>query len=209
MRSTLFAAVLAAFPFVVSLPAQRAAAGLDADRKVSTFVVYEDGQPPLAAVAIAYTPAAWRAGYDEVVAQMSAANYTRLGKGWWATLEVAGAITIGGTRVAAGTYYLGLQVDQAGVLHLLLFESKRMLQQRVMSAATPLYRGDVKADLVAPLVLVKDARKESAANLVIEVVAGEKEPAKGTFVIRWGTHEATAALTFDLGVGKEGAGGKK
>lgn len=208
MHRALLASLLAALPFVVVLPAQEQRGGPDVDRRSFTVVVHADDQPALAAVSIAYSAPAWQQSYDDMLASLKGSNYSRLGKDWWTTFDTIGALEISGIRIEAGSYYLGLRVDDGGAFSLLLFDSRRAMQERLLPAATPLYTGAAKADLTVPLTFARNTRKELAAKLEIEIVKDAKTPTQGTFVIRWGRHEATASLRFELGP-IEGGRGKK
>ena len=208
MRTTLFPAVLLALP-LVALPAQQVTGSSDQDRRTSTVMVQTEDRGVLAAVSIAYGAPAWREEHDGTIEQLRGNNYSRLGIGWWTTLDTVGPIEIGGTRIEAGSYYLGLQCGPDGACSLLLFDSSRAMQRRLLPFSTTLYTGAAKADLAAPLTFVKAARKEVIAKLEIEITADRKEPTKGTLALRWGRHEATAPLKFELVKDGTAAGGTK
>lgn len=209
MHRSIFAVVLVTLVTFAPLRAQQVSNGQVADRKATQVTVLADDSAVLAAVSIGYGASPWRASYGSMLAQLKGSNYSRLGAGWWTTLDTIGPIEIGRTRIEAGSYYLGLRVDRDGAFHLLLFDSKRTMQQRLLPASTPLYTGAAKADLAAPLAFVENARKGAAAQLAIEITADQKHPTQGTLTIRWGPHEATAPVKFELGAGVAAAGGKK
>lgn len=195
--------LLAALCLVTAPRAQKADGGLDAERRTATFFVSEDQVPPLAGVAISYTRAPWRAGYDAVLAPLQASNYTRLGNGWWTTLETIGPLELGGTKVEPGSYYLGLSVAADGAFTLLLFDSQRAMKARLLPATTALYTGEAKPDVRIPMAFTKDKAKDTT-SLVIEMLADAKNPSRGTLVMRWGKHELSAPVVFDLAAKKPG-----
>ncbi len=209
MYKPFFAVVLVTLVTFAPLPAQQVSSGQDADRKATHATVLADDSTVLAAVSVGYGASPWRASYGSMLAQLKGSNYSRLGSGWWTTLDTIGAIEIGGIRIEAGSYYLGLRVDRDGAFHLLLFDSKQAMQQRLLPASTPLYTGAAKADLAAPLAFVEDAHKGAVAQLAIEIATDSKHPTQGTLKIRWGPHEATAPVKFELGAGTKAADGKK
>ena len=106
-----------------------------------------------------------------------------------------GAIEIAGTRLAPGTYYLGIAVAKDGAFSLLLFDSKKAMTARLLPFTTALYTGEAKPDVRAPLALAKDSLPD-AALLAIEITADAKDPASGRFTIRWSKHELSAPVKF-------------
>lgn len=190
-------AILAAVTLLPLLPAQTARNATDPDRKATSAFVSLPDSPPLAGVTISYTPPVWRDSYDGMLGQL-AGNYTRLGKGWWTTLDTIGAIELGGKTLEAGSYYLGLAVDRDGAFSLLVFDSKQTMKKGLLPGSTPLYRGDAKADLAVPMTFQKGALAQTVAVMEIEVRADEKNPSTGQLSIRWGKHQLTAAVKFVL-----------
>jgi hypothetical protein len=207
MRHAIPALILAALPFA-ALPAQQAHSGPDPDRKTSTVHVGDDRVGTLVAAAISYAPANWQDSYDDVLKQGEASNYTRIGKGWWTTLDTVGAIEIGGTRLEAGSYYLGLAVDKSGAFVLLVFDSMQTMKAGLLPATTALYRGEGKPVARVPLTLAKDARKEVVVQMEIEISIDKKDLTTGRFAIRWGRHELSAPVKFHH-IGAKTAGAEK
>lgn len=206
LRHRLLVASLAA-TFACASPAQKVEAG-DHERRSSTVFVVGADSETLAAVAVGYGQATWRDGYDAQLASLRG-NYTRLGAHWWTTLDTVAPIEIGGTRIPAGSYYLGVAIGDGGALSLLVFDSREAMKARIMPWTTALYRGDFPAQFRAPLALAKDVRKDVVAKLEIEVRADAKAPATGTFTIRWGRHEASAPMQFTLAVPQDAVVPKK
>jgi hypothetical protein len=208
-RLHLLAVSLAAVTFVLALPAQQVFGGPDPDRKSSTVFVSTESRGAFAAVSISYTPPDWRDSYNETLEKLPSADYMRLGKGWWTTFDTVGALEIGGTKIEAGSYYLGLAVGKDGAFSLLVFDSKRAMKTGLLAHTSALYRGEIKADAVAPLTLAKDSLKDVVVKMAIEIAADEKHPATGRFSIRWGKHELSAPVKFHLDGPKEPAAPKK
>lgn len=204
MRFQFLAAALAALTFIATLPAQRVSGGPDPDRRASSVFVASDSGA-LAAASISYTAPTWRDSYDGMLAQLKAANYTMLGKNWWTTLDTIGALEIGGTRIEAGSYYLGLAVGKDGAFSLLVFDSQRAMKARLLPATTALYTGEAKADIKAPLTFAKDSLASVVGKMEIEITADPKDPATGKLSIRWGKHELSAPVKFHLAGAKDTA----
>ena len=208
MRFHFLAATLAALTFVPALQAQEVSGGPDPDRKASTLFVSTDSKP-LAGVAISYTPPNWQDSYDGMWEQLNSGLYMRLGKGWWTTLDTVGTLEIGGTKIEAGSYYLGLAVGKDGAFSLLIFDSKQAMRAGLLPWTTALYRGDAKAETRAPLTLAKNSLKDVVVKMEIEITADKKDPATGRFSIRWGKHELSAPVKFHLAGAKDATAPKK
>lgn len=197
MRLHFLAATLAALTFVPALQAQQVFGGPDPDRKASTVFVFNDSFEALAGVSISYSQPNWQDSYNGMLEKLKG-NYTRLGKNWWTTFDTVGTLEIGGTKIEAGSYYLGLAVGQDGAFSLLLFDSKQAMKTGLLPFTTALFRGEAKAETKAPLTLAKDSLKEVVVKMEIEIAADKKDPATGKFSIRWGKHELSAPVTFQI-----------
>ena len=128
MRNHLVAAMLAAATLLLSvLPAQQVGGGPDPDRRGSTLFVFADDGTISTGIAIGYSQAKWRAEYEGMLTTLRC-KYARLGKNWWTTFDTVTALEIGGVRVEAGSYYLGIAVDDDGSFHLLLFASDKAMK---------------------------------------------------------------------------------
>ena len=204
-----FVAANAVLAFVPATPAQQVSGGPDRDRKASTLFISNESSETLAAVFLSYSPASWRDNYDRMLTALDGSNYTRLGNGWWATIDSVGALEIGGTTIEAGSYYLGLAVGKEGAFSLLFFDSRQAMKARLLPGTTALYTGEAKAETKAPLTFAKDSLKESVVKLEIEITAEKADPATGKFSIRWGRHELSAPVKFHLAGATEAAGARK
>ena len=140
---------------------------------------------------------------------LESSNYTRLGNGWWTTFDTVGALELGGTKIEAGSYYVGLAVGKEGAFSLLLFDSKQAMKAGLLPGTTALYTGEAKAETKAPLTFAKDSLKEAVVKLEIEITADKKDPANGKFSIRWGKHELSAPVKFHLAAAKDATAPKK
>lgn len=189
--------VLTVLILAAAARAQKVDVGLDTDRRVATCFVADDEGITLAGVAIGYTTLPWREEYEATLQHLQMANYMRLGRGWWTTLDTIGAIEIAGTKVDPGSYCVGLAVAADGAFSLLLFDSRKTMAARLLPFTTALYTGAAKPDVRIPLTFAKD-KSSDAVNLEIALAADAKHPSRGTFVIRWGKHELSAPVAFEL-----------
>lgn len=209
LRTLLPALSFALLAFIASLPAQQAQATAEANRTATTLVVSAPEHPPQAAVSISYGQATWREAYDAAL-PLPASNYMRLGVGWWTTLDTIGPIEIGGVRIEAGSYFLGLATAADGSFSLLVFDSRQAMQARLLPASTALYRGQGMPVAKAQLVFAKGALPAVVGKLQIELVSSAAaDPTTGTLSIRWGKHQLSAALRLHAAAAPaDGTGGK-
>src|SRR5712675_468024 len=163
----------------------------------------------LAFVSISYSQPNWQDSYNGMLEKLKGGNYTRLGKNWWTTFDTVGTLEIGGTKIEAGSYYLGLAVDKDGAFSLLVFDSRQAMKTGLLPFTTALYKGETKAETKAPLTLAKDSLKEVVVKMEIEITADKKDPATGKFSIRWGKHELSAPVKFHLAGAKDSTAPKK
>jgi len=209
MRCHVLAAILAAVTFVPARQAQRVVGGPDPDRRASTVFVFTDDSEAFAGASISYSQADWREEYEGMLEQLRGSHYTRLGKNWWTTFDTVGTLEIGGAKIDAGSYYLGLAVGEDGAFRLLLFDSKQAMKSGLLPFTTALYRGEARSEFTAPLTLARNALKEAAARMEIEITADKSDPATGRFSIRWGKHELAAPVRFHFAGAKDAAAPKK
>jgi hypothetical protein len=191
------------------MQAQRIAGGPDADRRATTAFVFTDSSETLAGVSISYSPPNRQDSCNGMLEKLEGSNYTRFGKGWWTTFDTVGTLEIGGTKIEAGSYYLGLAVDKDGAFSLLVFDSRQTMNSGLLPATTAPYRGEARAETKAPLTLAKDSLKEVVVKMEIEIVADKQDTATGRFSIRWGKHELWAPVEFQLAGAKDSTAPKK
>lgn len=207
-RSLVAAAFAAAItsPFVAAQGVQ-VVGGPDPERKSSTTMAFEAPETLHAAISINYSAPTWNDSVKigEMLEKYKGQNL-RLGKNWWTTLDTVTAIEIGGTKIEPGAYYLGLNYSKDGKLSLLVIDAgKAMKSTWLPFDATPW-----KAEYTAPLTLALDSLKEKVAKMEIDLSADKNNPSTGKFSIKWGNHEASAAVKIHMaGKTKEAAGEKK
>jgi hypothetical protein len=209
MRCHILAATLAAVTFVPVRQAQQVSGGPDPDRKASTVFVFTDHSETLAGASISYSQAEWRDSHESMLEQLRGGLYMRLGKGWWTTFDTIGTLEIGGTKIDAGSYYLGLAVSEDGAFRLLLFDSRQAMKSGLLPFTTALYRGEAKAEITAPLTFARNSLKEVVVKMEIEITAENDDPATGRFSIRWGKHELSAPVKFHFAGAKDATAPKK
>lgn len=209
MRLRSFAFAFATFALPTLATGQRVSGGPDLDRTATTVVVTAESGAPLAAVSISYGQSTWRAHFEGQVDAMKGTRYSQLGKGWWTTFDTVGTVEIGGVKVEAGSYYLGIRFAEDGAMSLLFFDSKQVMKDALLPATTALYTGENKPIFTAPMTFARSASNDVAAKLAIAITADEKDPSRGTLVMRWGPFEAKASVGFHFARARGDAEAKK
>ena len=196
------------FALTTLAPAQRVSAGPDPDRTATTVSISAEDHTLLAAASISYGKATWRESFEPQMDSVKGSSYCQLGKGWWTTFDTVSTVDIGGVKVEAGSYYLGVRFAEDGAMSLLVFDARQAMKDGLLPRTTALYTGEKKPVAVVPMAFARSAGKDVAAKLGIEFTADEKDPSKGKLVMRWGPFEATAAVGFQF-VGAKGEGEAK
>lgn len=209
MRLRSFAFVLATLALQTLAPAQRVTGGPELDRTATTVVISAEDGVPLSAVSISYGQSTWRAHFEGQMDAVKDTNYSQLGKGWWTTFDTVGTVEIGGVKVEAGSYYLGIRFAADGAMSLLFFDSKQAMKDALLPATTALYTGEKRPLVTAPMVFARTANNDVATKLAIAITADEKDPSKGKLVMRWGPFEATATVGFQFAGAKAAGEAKK
>lgn len=204
----IFASAFLIFALTSLVPAQRVSAGPDPDRTATTIAISSEERTLLAAASISYGKATWREEFEGQLQSVKGSNYCQLGKGWWTTFDTVTTVEIGGVKVEAGSYYLGVRFAEDGAISLLVFDARQAMKHGLLPRATALYTGEKKAVVVVPMTFARSTDKSVSAKLGIELTADEKDPSKGKLVMRWGPFEASAALAFHF-VGAKGEGEAK
>ena len=124
-------------------------------------------------------------------------------------MDTIGTIEIGGVRVAPGSYFVGLARAADGTFSLLLFDSRKAMQLRLLPYTTALYRGEAKPDFTAPLTFGKGVLAASVPKLEIELTNVPTDRGAGRLAIRWGKHELAAPVKLELAEDGDATAGKK
>lgn len=198
--SLLRIAALAAFlSFTPSLKAQiQVFGGPDPDRRGSSVFLFSDAMT--VGAAISYSGPVWKDDYNQMLDKLRDKNL-RLGKNWWTSLDTSIAMEIGGKRLEAGAYFLGLHCDKDGNFHLMVFGASEAMKQGLM----PFAADDWKGGVMIPLALHKDSLKEPAKTMVLAIEVDKQNPSNGTFSMHWGPHGLDAAVKFVLPEAKKEA----
>ena len=167
--------------------------GPDPDRKSSSVFMLDETFTPKAGAAIDYSAPEWKDEYNDMLDTLKGKD-ARLGKNWWTSLSTMSACEIGGAKIEAGSYFLGLRCDKDGNFHLLVLPAAENLKAK----AAPWMPDTWKSGIACKLTFAKDSLKESVAKMQIEITADAKQPSSGKLAIRWGKHELSAPVVLHL-----------
>ena len=183
---------IAALALSTLATAQVATFGDNDARACTTKWVLDQGQgyKLLGSASIQYGSPVWKAEYDKA-AEMLKGKSERLGKGFWTTLNNSVALTIGTTKVPAGSYYLSIHCDDKGNFHLLVIDSKTADTK----SWTPWSKTEWKADYTCALTHGKGTK--TVDNLSITL--NGDDAAKMDLKLAWGGHELTAPVQMHTG----------
>ena len=203
MRFPILSAAFAALCFALPTTAQDIQVfGGNSMRACSSVVLFGDGV--MAGITVTHGQPEWKAEYDSMLDKLKGKT-NRLGRDLWTTFMTSVPLEIGGAKLAAGSYVVGLHCDDKGQFALAFLDATKAMKDGTM----PFGPQKWTPDAVCPMTLNKDVAKEAVAKMLIEVKADEKAPTTGTVSIAWGKHTLTAPMTIHVHGGKtEGGHGK-
>jgi hypothetical protein len=164
--------------------------GGNAPRMAATKFLF--GPAGLATICVQYGQPPWKAEYDTMLTTMKGKNI-RLGKDFWTTMNSSAAMTIGGTKVPAGSYYLGLKNDAEGKLHLAVLDAVATNKAGVGPGSIDQW----KIDFACPLEMKAGDKQVDA--LTIDLAHDAAAPTKMTLSIAWGKHVLSAPVEVQYG----------
>ncbi len=192
LLATLRVAVVAATLVAPSL-AEVQVFGGPAARMAATEIFWDNG--PVGMVCVQYGQPAWKAEYDTMLDTLKG-KQLRLGKDFWTTLNSSVALTIGETKVEAGSYYLALKCDAEGAFHLLLLKAEAADKQ----GFAPFVPDAMKADYTCPM--KRTATETSVDKMTMDFATDEKDTSRMTFTVAWGKHLLSVPVQVHLAAAK-------
>lgn len=193
MRASFVAAALAAFCLAPLVQAQVKVFGGPGNRHSSTLLAFTDSFEVKGGVSIQHGQPVWKDEYNDqakfdAFLQKYKGKNVRLGKDWWTTFDNSVPVTIGGTRIPAGSWFLGLVYERDGSFQLAVIDSQKAMQNGEM----PFIEAGWTVAFKAPMTLQRDAAQEVQKEMTIDLITKEGTPGKATLQIAWGRHLLTA-----------------
>ena len=188
MRLPILSAALAALCFALPATAQKVQVfGGNGMRANSSVILF--GAELMAGISVTHGQPTWHEEYTGMLDKLKGKT-NRLGKDLWTTFMTSVPLTIGGAKVPAGSYVVGLHCDKEGNFALALLDATKAMK----AGAMPFGPQNWKADVLTPLKLNKDVSKESVELMAMTLAADKEDPMSGTFTLAWGPHTLTADL---------------
>ena len=199
MRLQLLAAAFAALCLSHHATAQDdAAAGgdvqvynFDGPRHASNMVLF--GKNLAAGITIVHGQPNWKDEYTGMLGMLKGKTH-RLGKDLWTTLMTSRTIELGGVKIAAGCYCVGLHCDKDGKFALAMIGATRAMKRGLM----PFGPQEWKPAVLAPITLEKNVSEKIAKKMVISLAADAKRRDRGSLSIAWGPHRLSAPLKINI-----------
>ena len=144
-------------------------------------------------IAIDFGQPKWQPEYDAFMAGQTS-RHARLGNGPWTTLHSSVDLTIGGTKVPRGRWYVGALRDAKQNWQLTLMAADKLDRAGLGGGATI----SVPPELTAPMAL---ERREQASELLdIQLASSKDGKPTVALTISWGKHRlrTEVAADFDL-----------
>lgn len=201
---------LAALCLASLVPAQVQVFGGAGTRHSSTVLVFGEGFAVKAGLCIQNGQPVWKDEFNDAKVfdkylDTFKGKLLRLGKDWWTTFDTSVTVTIGGTEIPAGSYYLGLSYERDGSLQLVVIDAAKAMKNGEMPFVAERWTVAYKA----PLTLKKDAAKEVVKEMTVDLIADKDDPSKATFQIAWGKHLLVGDVKITLAGAAEASGDKK
>ena len=177
-----------------TLPAQLQKFGGPAARAATSVILFDEGAGAMAGVSIEYGQPMWKAEYDAMAEQV-AGQRIRLGKDWWASFDTTTAVELGGVKIPAGSYVLGLVADDEGAFSLAVLDAGKAMKTGAMPWAPDSW--EIAYEI--PMELEKGALDETQEKLTIALDTPDEKPTELTLSITWGKHRLSATGMIHFG----------
>lgn len=188
MRIPFVTAALAALCFALPATAQKInAADATGTRAETRIMIFTEDFSVFAMASLTHGQPVWKDEYDGMMDKLKG-KMNRLGKDWFTTLITSSDFEIGGTKLPAGSYVVGLHCDKDGKFSLGFMDSSKAMKDGVSPFT------EWKPEMTAPLTLNKDAAKEAVGKMAMTFTAEKEGSGKGTFTLAWGKHTLTTPI---------------
>lgn len=161
-------------------------------RKAVHYLLFSSVPEKSGQFQIEYGTPPWKEAYAKVANDRSKDSARwRLGQDFWTTLDNNVPMTLGGTKLAPGAWYLTLQCKDGKVL-LQLHDSVAVRKARIDAFNCPKLTGGIEVPLTASL------SETVAANLEFTAEADGEDQNQGKLTIAFGPHRLEVPFALDL-----------
>jgi hypothetical protein len=190
MRLPILSAAFAALCLAVPAAAQVQVHAGNGTCAASTAVFF--GEKVMGGMQITYNQPPWKEE-NEAKIEQAKGHLNRLGMNWWSMFNTSVDVEIGGTKVPAGCYVLGLDCSKDGKWSLALLDASKAMKAGAMPFPVD-EKGTMnwKPEILAPLEHKNDAK--TVAEKMTMTLELSKD-LKGSYTLAWGKHTLTAAMT--------------
>jgi len=166
------------------------------DETASTRLAFFGEKTAVGQFAINYGRPAWRAAYDAPGAfdKMTKGKVWRMGMNFWTTFYTDLPLTISGTSVAPGLYFLGVDRAADGSWSLAFIDPVKTRAGHVDA----FYMDQAKVEFKAPL-HEEAPEKDAVQKLTVTIDHGAADIKKATLRIAWGHLALSAPVAVTLG----------
>jgi hypothetical protein len=161
-------------------------------QRVSTRIAYFGKNSSAGQFAIEYGQPEWKAEYETEFDTLTRGKRWRFGNNFWTTLDTHLDLTIAGTAVPTGYYYLALERSEGDDWSLVLLDPKTIQSKKLDAFQAELTTGG----LSVPLTWEKT--ENVTEKLTIKLAPADRELDKATLTIWWGKHKLTADIVVNL-----------
>ncbi|MEN3332596.1 MAG: hypothetical protein V7641_1961 [Blastocatellia bacterium] len=141
--------------------------------------------------AIDYGRPVWKKDYEDTAKfdAMTKGNVYRLGSNFWTTLDSDMPLTIAGTQIPAGLWYLGLHRSQDGATWTLVFIDPMKARAEHIDASEI-----GRAPIAYKAAMTLEQATETKDKLTIDLVFKRANPKDATLRIGWGKLQLSAPV---------------
>lgn len=162
------------------------------ERKRNRLVWFANNRSP-GQLSVEYGAVPWQAKFAAMVDDESTLGRKwRLGADFWTSLDTSLPMTVGGTEIAPGYYYLTLERREGGAFVLALHDAAKVKQRKLDAFVAHLLKGGIEVPMQ------HEAGADVAERLSIEFVLDEGQD-RGHLRIAFGPHRLAAKAKVELG----------
>ena len=143
-------------------------------------------------IVLTYGAPEWKEEFEGMIAQVKEGRRVRLGKDSWPTLDTNRPLTMGGAKVAPGSYYLTVEAVDDKTWNLVLLDPNDIRKELLDAFQAEKTKGGIAIPM-------KWQRTEKEQEKLLMTLSGTKDkPRDFTLLLRWGKHELSAPVTIQM-----------